>query len=213
LKPQIKFLNLWLIYLFIFFTNFKITLFSGTLKFHGPSSSIVLESSRSKLAIVPDTVAGWPGRSIYTNDGKVTNIKTASNFNGDTLLSNNGTTELITANSNSIVTQDKQIKYNSNSIIQHDKEISWNSSFIISQAANFISINNGKLAVFGAINGATSVPTTAFINSPINLRDSTLTLSGDLHLSSDSVITSSGKLNLNGFSIILTAQLIYEIAH
>ncbi|KKP24891.1 MAG: WD40 repeat, subgroup [candidate division TM6 bacterium GW2011_GWF2_28_16] len=119
----------------------------------------------------------------------------------------------ISYNSQAIVSQDGRITTNANNIHYNSQAIVslnlnvdlmyQNSSAIVNHYNHFISLNDGKFAVIGNINGPISVPTTAFLNRSIDLAEGTLTLSGDLYLSSDTVITTSGKINLNGYSIIL----------
>ncbi|MCG2756133.1 hypothetical protein L6269_01390 [Candidatus Dependentiae bacterium] len=140
LRNNIFFISV-LYFLFLIIFTSKNLLFSGTLKFHSPNSSIVLEYPLTKVAIVPNTIQGWPGRSIYGTSGKVVNIKTASGFVGNTLLEDEAPTELVTSNSNAIVSIDRELSYVSNATINNNNLIRYNSSALLT------GINNNSNAI------------------------------------------------------------------
>jgi hypothetical protein len=75
------------------------------------------------------------------------------------------------------------------------------------QVTNNISVENTRLNVLGGISGTTNLSGRSFLNSPIDLSGGTLTLGGDLVLSSASTIVSSGQLNMRGFAMVLGGDL------
>ncbi len=170
---------------------------SGSIEFDSPYSNIILNNEGTDLAIVSNTVSGWPQRSIIRNTGEVSNIKTESGFIGDHLAYNDAPTPFIYNNSNSIVAHDDSIY----SLESEEKVVR-------AEATTYLTENNGsnEISSFDCMYGGfiledstTSCTYNSFfpVGGIVCLNGGKLYLNSDLCFSNDTTFSTFGIIYAN----------------